>query len=102
MSDENIGDRSAVCVGNQHLLYELLNNLYQQKQDHELQSENGILRSIDYMQEHYDQVITRGQLAQIAGITHGTILENSVHNTVSRRWTISLIIASIVLKRSCC
>ncbi|WP_434749970.1 helix-turn-helix domain-containing protein [Paenibacillus amylolyticus] len=69
MSKENNGDRSAEWVGNQHLLYELLNNLYQQKPDNELRRENGILRSIHYMREHYDQVITRGQLAQIAGIT---------------------------------
>lgn len=69
MSEENSGEGRAPWVGNQHLLYELLNNLYQQKQDNELRPEDGILRSIDYMREHYDQVITRGQLAQIAGIT---------------------------------
>ncbi len=68
LSEENTDIRSE-RVGNQHLLYELLNNLYQQKGDNELNSENGILRSIDYMREHYGQVITRGQLAQIAGIT---------------------------------
>lgn len=69
ISEENTDDRSASWVGNQHLLYELLNNLYQQKRPNELKTENGILRSVDYMREHYDQVITRGQLAQIAGIT---------------------------------
>ncbi|MGJ0439749.1 helix-turn-helix domain-containing protein [Paenibacillus polysaccharolyticus] len=69
MSEENTGEGRAPWVGNQHLLYELLNNLYQQKRDNELRPEDGILRSVDYMREHYDQVITRGQLAQIAGIT---------------------------------
>lgn len=69
MSEENTGEGRALWVGNQHLLYELLNNLYQQKRDNELRPEDGILRSVDYMREHYDQVITRGQLAQIAGIT---------------------------------
>lgn len=66
---ENNGDRSAEWVGNQHLLYELLNSLYQQKPKNERSPEDGIHRSINYMREHYDRVITRGQLAQIAGIT---------------------------------
>ncbi|WP_340018054.1 AraC family transcriptional regulator [Paenibacillus sp. FSL H3-0457] len=68
-SEVHTPDQSAERVGNQHLLYELLSNLYRKQPDNELKPEHGILRSIDYMQQHYDQVITRTQLAQIAGIS---------------------------------
>ncbi|MEC0089566.1 helix-turn-helix domain-containing protein [Paenibacillus macquariensis] len=56
-------------VGNQHLLYGLLKNLYQKQSSDEQTTEKGILRSIGYMQEHYGEMITREQLAQIAGIS---------------------------------
>ncbi|WP_256989748.1 AraC family transcriptional regulator [Paenibacillus sp. VTT E-133280] len=60
---------SESMVGNQHLLYGLLKNLYQKQSGDEETTEKGILRSIDYIQEHYSEMISREQLAQIAGIS---------------------------------
>ncbi|WP_145323528.1 helix-turn-helix domain-containing protein [Paenibacillus xylanexedens] len=68
-SEEDTQEQSAGGVGHQHLLYALLKNLYRKPEDNKRKPEHGILRSIDYMQQHYDQVITRMQLAQIAGIS---------------------------------
>lgn len=48
-SEVHSQDQSAERVGNQHLLYELLSNLYRKQPDDELKPEHGILRSIDYM-----------------------------------------------------
>jgi len=56
-------------VYNQHLLYGLLKNLYKEQLDNEQSTEKGVLRSIDFMQEHYSEMITREQLAHIAGIS---------------------------------
>jgi ABC-type Fe3+-hydroxamate transport system substrate-binding protein len=62
-------DVSETMVENQHFLYGLLKNLYRKQSIDQQTTEKGIMRSIAYMQEHYDEVITREQLAQIAGIS---------------------------------
>lgn len=68
--NEDLSDDDAeTIVENQHFLYGLLKNLYQKQSREPQTTEKGILRSIDYMQEHYDEVITREQLAQIAGLS---------------------------------
>jgi ABC-type Fe3+-hydroxamate transport system substrate-binding protein len=68
--NENLASSvSESMVRNQHLLYGLLKHLYQKQSGDEETTEKGILRSIDYIQEHYSEMITREQLAQIAGIS---------------------------------
>jgi AraC-like DNA-binding protein len=68
--NENLpSSASESMVGNQHLLYGLLKHLYQKQSGDEETTEKGILRSIDYIQEHYSEMITRELLAQIAGIS---------------------------------
>ncbi|RXZ78528.1 helix-turn-helix domain-containing protein [Paenibacillaceae bacterium] len=56
-------------VENQHLLYGLLTYVYRTQPSEPQTIEEGIKQSIAYMQEHYDEVITREQLARIAGIS---------------------------------
>ncbi|MFF2911343.1 helix-turn-helix domain-containing protein [Paenibacillus sp. NPDC057934] len=56
-------------VEQQALLYGLLKNLYHKPSSDQHTTEEGILRSIAYMQEHYHETITREELAQIAGIS---------------------------------
>ncbi|WP_145332404.1 AraC family transcriptional regulator [Paenibacillus xylanexedens] len=53
----------------QHLLYELLYLHHQAQLEQSAEPEAGILRTIDFMQEHYEQMITRKRLAEIAGIS---------------------------------
>jgi ABC-type Fe3+-hydroxamate transport system substrate-binding protein len=70
LSEEQVCDgMNEMLVENQHLLYGLLKNLYHKQPTDQQTTENGIIRSITYMQEHYDEVITREQLAQMAGIS---------------------------------
>ncbi|WP_024628596.1 MULTISPECIES: helix-turn-helix domain-containing protein [unclassified Paenibacillus] len=68
-SEHSSPDWNATRVGNQYLIYELLQHVYREQSEEHSTVEQGILRSVDYMQQHYDQVITRKQLAEIAGIT---------------------------------
>lgn len=56
-------------VEQQHLLYGLLKSLYSASTSKEQSTEEGMQRSIAYIQEHYHEPITRAQLAQIAGIS---------------------------------
>ncbi|MDM5276303.1 helix-turn-helix domain-containing protein [Paenibacillus silvae] len=56
-------------VTKQHLLYELLYILYGQLPEDEVTPEVGLQRTVTYMQEHYDQMLTRKQLAEVAGIS---------------------------------
>ncbi|REK75171.1 helix-turn-helix domain-containing protein [Paenibacillus paeoniae] len=69
LNEEWLEDSSGRMVENQHFLYGLLNQLYQKQPSEQQTIEKGMMRSIAYMQEHYDRVITRKQLAQIAGIS---------------------------------
>ncbi|BBI30967.1 helix-turn-helix domain-containing protein [Cohnella abietis] len=62
-------DSSKTVVDTQLFLYGLLKNLYHKQASEQQTIEEGVMRSIAYMQEHYDEVITRAQLAQIAGIS---------------------------------
>lgn len=53
-----------------YLIYELMNILYQEKElEDQPTLEQGMIRSIEYMHTHYDQVITRKQLAEIVGVS---------------------------------
>ncbi|SDL49686.1 ABC-type Fe3+-hydroxamate transport system, substrate-binding protein [Paenibacillus sp. OK060] len=60
---------NVIRVGNQLLVYELLQHVYRELLEEEPTVEQSILRTVDYMQQHYEQVITRKQLAEIAGIS---------------------------------
>lgn len=54
------------------VIYELLNYIYQAQHhitDDQQTLTQGIIRSAEYMHTHYDQVITRKQLAEIAGVS---------------------------------
>ncbi|UPK42549.1 helix-turn-helix domain-containing protein [Paenibacillus pabuli] len=68
-SEEGSPDPNAIRVRNQYLVYELLQHVYRELLEEEPTVEQGILRSVDYMQQHYEQVITRKQLAKVAGIS---------------------------------
>ncbi|MDT9720079.1 helix-turn-helix domain-containing protein [Paenibacillus sp. ClWae2A] len=59
----------AVWVRRQHLIHELLDHLYQAQPDKMHTTEESLRRSVHYMQQHHDQVITRKQLAQISGMS---------------------------------
>lgn len=59
----------AVWVRRQHLIHELLDHLYQAQPDEMHTTEESLRRSVHYMQQHHDQVITRKQLAQISGMS---------------------------------
>ncbi|WP_440111458.1 helix-turn-helix domain-containing protein [Paenibacillus sp. QZ-Y1] len=59
----------AAWVRRQHLIHELLDDLYQAQPDEVHTTEEGLRRSVHYMQQHHDQVITRKQLAQISGMS---------------------------------
>ncbi|WP_338540302.1 helix-turn-helix domain-containing protein [Paenibacillus tundrae] len=61
--------KHAQQVRNQLLINELLNFLYENQLSEEHTIEQGILRSITYMMSHYDENITRKQLAEIAGLS---------------------------------
>ncbi|MBP1993013.1 AraC family transcriptional regulator [Paenibacillus eucommiae] len=69
LSEDLLHDVNESMIENQHLLYGLLKNVYQKQPADQQTTEKGIMRSIAYMQEHYDEVITREQLAQIAGVS---------------------------------
>ncbi|GGG64563.1 hypothetical protein GCM10010918_18330 [Paenibacillus radicis (ex Gao et al. 2016)] len=69
LHEEQPGQTIGMLVDRQYFLYGLLRSLYQQQPDDRQTTKKGILRSIAYMQEHYDEVITREQLAQLAGIS---------------------------------
>ncbi|MFC3749720.1 helix-turn-helix domain-containing protein [Paenibacillus sp. GCM10012306] len=60
---------SEQLVEHQFLLYGLLKNLYHKPASDQPTTEEGIMRSIAYMQEHYHETITREELAQIAGVS---------------------------------
>ncbi|MEK4056029.1 helix-turn-helix domain-containing protein [Paenibacillus sp. FSL F4-0087] len=68
-SEEGSPNSNVVHVGNQLLVYELLQHVYRELLEEEPTVEQSILRTVDYMQQHYEQVITRKQLAEIAGIS---------------------------------
>ncbi|MCM3170888.1 helix-turn-helix domain-containing protein [Paenibacillus sp. MER 99-2] len=61
--------KHARWVGKQLLIHELLNVVYENQPSEEQTVEQGILRSIAHMTSHYDENITRNQLAQIAGLS---------------------------------
>jgi len=69
LQEEMQGQSNQVLVGNQYFLYGLLKCLYHKSPDDRQTTKKGIMRSIAYIHEHYDEVITREQLAQIAGIS---------------------------------
>ncbi len=69
LSSEGSNNNNEMLVGNQHLLYGFLKQLYEKPPGEPQTTEKGIMLSIAYMEEHYDEVITREQLAQIAGIS---------------------------------
>ncbi|WP_312116358.1 AraC family transcriptional regulator [Brevibacillus reuszeri] len=69
LSEDMPQDSGKRMVGNQHLVNELLMHGYQAEAKEQQTTEKGILRSIAYIQEHYDEVITREQLAQVAGVS---------------------------------
>ncbi|GED71934.1 hypothetical protein BRE01_56360 [Brevibacillus reuszeri] len=69
LSEDMPQDSGKRMVGNQHLVNELLKQGYQAEAKEQQTIEKGILRSIAYIQEHYDEVITREQLAQVAGVS---------------------------------
>ncbi|MFF2093136.1 helix-turn-helix domain-containing protein [Paenibacillus sp. NPDC058174] len=69
LNEEQPEQTSRMLVEHQYFLYGLLRSLYQKQPDERQTTRAGILRSIAYMQEHYEEVITREQLAQIAGIS---------------------------------
>ncbi|WP_051128171.1 helix-turn-helix domain-containing protein [Paenibacillus sp. HW567] len=56
-------------IGNQALVYELLKHIYREQPHGDHSMGEGLLRSVTYMQEHYNEMITRNQLAQIAGVS---------------------------------
>ncbi|MFF2015151.1 helix-turn-helix domain-containing protein [Paenibacillus sp. NPDC058177] len=60
---------SEQLVEHQAFLYGLLKSLYLKPTSDQHTTEEGILRSIAYMQEHYHETITREELAQIAGVS---------------------------------
>ncbi len=69
LNEEQPKQNSGMLVEHQYFLYGLLRSLYQQQPDERQTTKKGILRSVAYIQEHYDEVITREQLAHIAGIS---------------------------------
>ncbi|WP_338554279.1 helix-turn-helix domain-containing protein [Paenibacillus sp. KS-LC4] len=62
-------DGNEAMIGSQHFIYGLLKHLYQKQPSGRQTTEQGMQRSIVYMQEHYDEIITRKQLAEMAGIS---------------------------------
>jgi len=64
-------DRNAVQtrIGNQLFLYELLKHACLDSSRKEQNPEESLQRTIAFMQEHYDEVLTRKQLAEIAGLS---------------------------------
>jgi len=69
LQEENQGHGNEAMVENQYFLYGLLKCLYHKSPDDQQTTKKGIMRSLAYIHEHYDEVITREQLAQIAGIS---------------------------------
>ncbi|MGG4142485.1 helix-turn-helix domain-containing protein [Paenibacillus algorifonticola] len=69
LSEDASRDGNEAWVGNQHFIYGLLKHLYQKQPSDSQTTEQGMQRSIVYMQEHYDEIITRKQLAEMAGIS---------------------------------
>jgi len=69
LQEELQGHATEMLVENQYFLYGLLKCLYHKRSDDRQTTKKGIMRSIAYIHEHYDEVITREQLAQIAGIS---------------------------------
>lgn len=67
--EENMYDLIQIRISNQSLVYELLKHIYRKQPHGEQTIEKGLLRSVAYMQEHYGEVITRNQLAQITGVS---------------------------------
>ena len=63
--------RSAVRlrIDGQLFLYELLRHVYEESPSGESTVEERLQRTIAYMQEHYNEALTRKQLAQIAGLS---------------------------------
>ncbi|WP_145408318.1 helix-turn-helix domain-containing protein [Paenibacillus xylanexedens] len=61
--------KHARWVSKQLLIHELLNVVYENQPSEEQTVEQGLLRSIAHMTSHYDENITRNQLAQIAGLS---------------------------------
>ena len=72
LSKEEIDEQYELSIKQPYIIYELLNYLYTDRiepPDDQQTLTQGILRSAEYMQNHYDQVITRKQLAEIAGVS---------------------------------
>lgn len=69
LSEDVPDEMGEAIVENQLLVYGLLKNVYRTQKNEQQTTEKGILGSIDYMQEHYAEVITREQLAHVAGIS---------------------------------
>lgn len=72
LSKEEADQQYELSIKYPYVIYELLNCLYTDvihQADNQQTLTQGIIRSAKYMQTHYDQVITRKQLAEIAGVS---------------------------------
>lgn len=72
LSQEEADQQYESSIKHPYMIYELLNYLYMDRMhqpDDQQTLTQGIIRSAEYMQTHYDQVITRKQLAEIAGVS---------------------------------